>query len=120
MAGEITQGRVGRGSASILDVARIPAGTGCSNGRQVPPAACSFPTKRPGGRRDIREEGDTKHPRAGPTPLELTAGEVERIEAGDLSAWTAKDTPDYRRRLAAHLNATVTRLERRATQNPEP
>ncbi len=52
--------------------------------------------------------------------FELTAGEVERIEAGDLSAWTAKDTPDYRRRLAAHLNATVTRLERRATQNLEP
>ncbi len=52
--------------------------------------------------------------------FELTAGEVERIEAGDLSAWTAKDTPDYRRRLAAHLNATVTRLERRATQELEP
>lgn len=52
--------------------------------------------------------------------FQLTAGEVERIEAGDLSAWTAKDDPDYRRRLTAHLNATVTRLERRATQEREP
>ncbi len=33
--------------------------------------------------------------------LELTAGERERIEAGDLSAWVGKDSPDYRRRLGA-------------------
>ncbi len=33
--------------------------------------------------------------------FELTAGERERIEAGDLSAWVAKDSPDYRRRLGA-------------------
>ncbi len=33
--------------------------------------------------------------------FELTAGERERIEAGDLSAWVGKDSPDYRRRLGA-------------------
>ncbi|MDP9358174.1 MAG: hypothetical protein M3R02_23395 [Chloroflexota bacterium] len=37
--------------------------------------------------------------------LELTAGERERIEAGDLSAWVGKDSPDYRRRLHARARA---------------
>ncbi len=37
--------------------------------------------------------------------LELTAGERERIEAGDLSAWVGKDSPDYRRRLHARARS---------------
>ncbi len=49
--------------------------------------------------------------------FELTAGEVERIEAGDLSAWEAKDSPDDRRRLVSRLKATVREAERRLQQH---
>lgn len=48
--------------------------------------------------------------------FEMTEGDVERIEAGDLSAWEARDSLDYRRRLVSRLQATVLEAERRLQQ----
>ncbi len=54
--------------------------------------------------------------------FELTAGERERIEAGDLSGWVAKDSPDYRRRLGARartMGQAKTRLMQEAQDQAE-
>ncbi len=50
--------------------------------------------------------------------FELTAGERERIEAGDLSAWVGKDSPDYLRRLRARVR-TVGQAKTRQLQEAE-
>ena len=46
--------------------------------------------------------------------FELTAGELGRIEAGDLAGWDAKATPAYRQRVKARVGAMAQAHERQA------